>query len=207
MKKIVGIERFLLIALIISMTINLYSEDIDFRGLAFSSSLEQIIQKEGEPDETIRKSEKPDAQMMGDTLLSYHNVNVAGYESDMQIEMLNNEILGGVYSITADQKELLSNIYDPVEYSKIYNDLYMKLVNKYGEPQKANNIEKIDNPISGLYAKSVINMAPYSAVWEKDNGSIMLMLSYDATWSLLLMYMDNEIYNQFYGENNDADGL
>ncbi len=185
----------------------IYSEEIDFRGLKFSSTLDQIIQQEGNPDEVIMKSEKAEVKMFGDTWISYDKKNVAGYESEMQIELLNGGILSGTYSIVTAQKELLPGVFDPKEYSNIYNDLLRKLSNKYGEPLKSNNIEDFESPISGLYARNVINMAPYKAIWEKDNGAIILMLQYNNSWSLLLIYMNNNIYNQLFSKNNDTEGL
>ncbi len=205
MKEIVKIVSLLVIITVTAT--NLYSEDISFRGLELKSSLDQIIEKEGKPYKIVRKSKKPDAKMFGDTWITYKDINVAGYKSEMQIELLDNEILSGTYSITADQKKLLPGIFDPTEYSKIYNDLYRKLVNKYGKPKESKNIDEFSSTISGLYAKSVTKTAPYKAMWKKDNGAVILILSYKKSWSLILTYMNDYIYSQLFGKNTDTEGL
>ena len=201
------IKKALLTLMMLVLIPSIFSESIDFRGFNFNSSLEKIIEKEGEPDEVAKKTEENNLDMFGDTWVVYKDKKVAGYLSTIQIELLKNKLISGTYLISTKQKELLPDLYDPVEYSKIYNDLYNKLSKIYGSPSNSNNIEQFDSPISGLYAKSVINMAPYKAIWEKDNGSIILMLNYQKSWSLLLIYMNNDLYKKLFGKNNETEGL
>jgi len=194
---------FALMFSIIAFFLN--AQEYTFRGLPFGTTKNDFILKEGSPSSNVKKSSG--AKMVGDEFIFYDNVVVAGHDASMQIEFLENKMIAGSYLLKFKTKLTTTGFYDPINASKIYHDLKDKLTQLYGKPSKDFSIERIDGPVSGIYAQEISDAAPYQTKWDYLDGLIMLNLSYTDQWTLNVIYISPEIYNKMKEMDSSKTGL
>lgn len=181
------------------------AEELTFRGYPFGTSIDTIIAKEGVPSSSENKASG--AGLIGDEYIRYDKVTVAGQSAIMEIEFENKGMIAGSYRILF-RSNLLSNIvFDPVNASQIYNDLYKKLMEIYGKPKQEKNIEYINEMVSTLYARQIANAAPYQALWEYFDGLVILSLDYKDQWLMNIIYLSPDIYKKMKSNISNKSGL
>lgn len=196
--KFIGLMLFL-------MCLSLTAQELTFRGYNFGTLIDDVIAKEGTP--TNRYTSKDRGLLAGDEGINFDKVVVANHYARMELEFKEKKFVVGSYDIILTDKTLSQGIKDPREVSQVYNDLVNKLASLYGKPVKVNNIELLDGAISDMLAQDINKGAPYSAQWEYQGGSVMLVASIDNRWSLGLIYVSPETYKTFNKAKTSTDGL
>lgn len=200
----------IIMIMILVIPIAAQTKELTFRGIPFNSPPEAFIEKLGEPDEKIVKGEM---RMLGDEVIIYKNLKVAGYSAETQIEFEKGVYLGGAYLLKIEQGYTATE--KTRNYINAYNDLLDKLAELYGEPKTETPLLRLGTtPISALYAAEIAAHAPYSNSWTFDNGKVRLILNYEAkssTWTLSILYSSESLMEKLQKlsdeKKKDTEGL
>lgn len=157
MKKIF----FALMFFIISVSV--FSEGpFQFRGFPLGAGKEEVITKEGKPDQEISYGKA--------VILFYKERNVVTYTAQTEFIFKDNKLIGGAYAILK-----LTEVKD---YINAFADLENKLTSLYGTPEVKSNISVSQRSTSAAYIDQVKKAGPYRSEWKTNETSIAIELSF-----------------------------
>jgi hypothetical protein len=202
----------------ISCLVSLSAQTLNFRGIPFGSSPEDVVAKLGEPNEKNTADDylkKYGAHTNGELIFRYYGgLKVAGYPATVtQLEFAQGKLLLGVYIITLAKKN--SEQENTRAYVSAYTDLFDKLGKMYGPRETDKMLGGLgEGPISPLLLLEIAKNAPYETGWYIDGGGVILELinNYETSiWHIELSYLSPE-ENKKRAENasrqkNDTEGL
>ncbi len=209
-------KKILFLIIITLVIFPIFSGEILFRDFAFGSLMEDVIVKEGDPNNIWTKDE---GKSLGNNVIRYNSKTVAGYSAQVEFEFdffsgdFNiSGLVSGIYNFTFEQKVLAYTAYDPTEYVNCYIDLKNKLSVLYGEPTKTENeLVEIKTGISALMSNTLSESTPYGTIWDNENGRVFLMLDFNESWSLSLLYLSPKLRDYFVDnqkiKEEDTSGL
>ena len=184
-------KKFFLIPFLIMCTVLLYSEELQFRGLSFGSSIEEVMDQEGEPYSTSRIY----PIIEGGTDVVYMNKMVASYNSVLSFMFDSREkLVWGGYFITVNPE--LSNPQKETYNKNAYHDLISKLKSLYGEPIHSTNPPSNYDPNDQC-----------ETLWIYEGCGIKLSLSLVDGYMLSLDYLSKQLTEKWYGTDESIYGL
>lgn len=200
-------KSLVLILTLCCFVISSSAQTLTFRGIPLEASSKEVIIKLGNPSSQTTKAET--SHILGDLLLVYNNLNVAGYTADAQLEFKEDSLIGAGYSFSFEQPIDILGARDPRKYINAYNDLINKLKGLYGQPVTINEISSIEGSYSSLLAYELAREAPYRATWKVGNSGIWLILDNDEKkgWSMNLMYLSPYLMTLIQKQQNSLEGL
>lgn len=171
------------------ITASISAQEFTFRGMPFGSSHEHVISVLGEPDERLTDERR----MLGDTSFIYYELEVAGQIATVEIEFINNEMIGGAYDFQIQRHylDVTRTVQNPQPFARVYNQLVETLERLYGDSDSHESVS--EGPYSTLFAKSM-ESETYMTQWHiTQNGQyremIVLTLSFRSEWRLDLGYL------------------
>lgn len=187
--------------LLFAICTSLFSQDIfEIRGYKWGTQINNIINKEGKPDETLIP---PNNALPGYKFLTYYNILVAGYKMSLEYSFFDEKLNSVEYRINDYGK-----YYN--KYKNMYLDLIEKLTKLYGNHfrntfddyiHKA-TITEINKNIDVSYLNSENNNANFfnETSWNKNDTIIGLLISYNKNkneWLLIITYESPISFNNF----------
>jgi len=201
-KKVFGFVFFAGIACIIS-----YAQTLNFRGIPFEASPQDVIAKLGEPNEK-HTNEEFKGRMLGDQLYKYNGLIVAGYSAGTEIEFENGKMIGAAYYFSSLSEQNIADIEKLRIYVNTYTDLLDKLTKLYGNANINNELESLgEGPISWLLGAEIEKNAPYKAIWDYGGGRVIQILKYEnEKWALGLVYVSPEVKGKMDSAETEKKG-
>lgn len=176
-----------------------FSQEWNFRGFTENSTMEEVIEKEGMPDNV--ESESVD-ELEGFSI-TYTNKRVSGYNTDVRMLFVENKLLAGAYNLDI-QQEKKGDVFDPKNFINAYNDLQDKLDSLYGDSYCPDPMPSKDIDYTKSEILEAIKGSPYGTSWRVGGALVYLNLEYEDKWQLFILYMSaGFVKNQIYS----AEGL
>ena len=149
----------------------IYETDVDFRGFAWGTSMDEVIKQMGKPvsRETVD----------GLVSLVWENVDVSGFTSYMIAYFSpRGGLQGGTYYfVTRTMEDII----------KCYGGLQMELYNRFGK--------------TNLFDEAIKELRPYESSWNLPGGYVYLMVNARLGVPVTLWYSSPELSKKIFGQN------
>ncbi|MCL1930478.1 MAG: hypothetical protein FWF55_01580 [Treponema sp.] len=167
MKKTVCL-LFLLLPLAVLPAQEPYETNVDFRGFAWGTSMDEVIKKMGKP---VSRE-----QIDGLTSLVWENVEVSGFTSYMIAYFSpKGGLQGGTYYFVTRTMD---------DVMKCYDTLQMELYNRFGR--------------TNLFDTFIKELRPYESSWNLPGGYVYLFVNARLGVPVTLWYSSHELSKTIY---------
>jgi len=148
-----------------------YETDVNFRGFAWGTSMDEVIKKMGRPV----SREKVD----GLDSLVWENVDVSGFTSYMIAYFSpKGGLQGGTYYFVT---------YTIEDIIKCYGGLQMELYNRFGR--------------TNLFDECIKELRPFESSWNLPGGYVYLMVNARQGVPVTLWYSSPELSKKIFGQS------
>lgn len=198
-------KKLIFIVIVIIVFFNLYAQEIKFRGLPMDCKKNEIINLLGTPDKQFRPTNKLE---IGNYRIIYNNVLLANYETELQIDFLNDRFIGAVYLIDVNEQSNLIGLQNIDNYYSCYNDFVNKLETLYGSPEVKMLLNEFQENSSILLQEKFKNELPIKTQFFYNNHQIMIVLNCSGnSYQLRVLYVADLFVQLLQKQNNSTEGL